>query len=197
MSIAPPPKALEPQPRPVWKGDSTDWVPVVEKLHRLRDLDRGCTVFGAQRHRYELKPTVSERQVVAFEKKINVAVPPGLRAFYTTIGDGGAGPFYGLYGMSELNRRSPAKPYPGITSLRALGAQKKAQPAKMIQANIAPSRLTGLLAVLTAGCGIYSAVVCTGDVGRIVHFDDDGISETDDTLVDLYLEWLDKEIARF
>jgi hypothetical protein len=44
-----------------------------------RDLDRWCAVFGAQRHRYELKLTVSEREVVSFEKKIKIALPPGLR----------------------------------------------------------------------------------------------------------------------
>ncbi|MFZ6180974.1 hypothetical protein [Nannocystis pusilla] len=39
--------------------------------------------------------------------------------------------------------------------------------------------------------------MCTGDVGRIVHRDDDRIVETDDTLVAWYERWLDDEIARF
>src|SRR5688572_29597073 len=55
VSQAPPPKAPDPPPRPAWSGDSTDWQPVVEKLNRLRDLDRDCTAFGANRHRYELR----------------------------------------------------------------------------------------------------------------------------------------------
>jgi hypothetical protein len=41
-----------------------------------------------------------------------------------------------------------------------------------------------------------SAVVCTGDVGRVVSVDEDGISELDETLVDHFSAWLDDALHR-
>jgi hypothetical protein len=62
-------------------------------------------------------------------------------------------------------------------------------------AKIAPSRLSGLIVVGTHGCTIYAAVVCSGDAGRVVSFDEDYLSETDQTLVEYYMQWLETEIA--
>lgn len=184
-------------PRPAWAGDRTDWTGAVEKLDVLRGLDRGRTVFGASKHRYELRPPVTEKQLVSIERKLGVALPPGLRAFYLTVGDGGAGPDYGLMPAAELKRRKPATAYPGIEALRAFGARTQTQPPQPTCAALSPSRLSGLVTIQTAGCTIFAAVVCTGDVGRIVHYDEAGISETDDTLVGWYERWLDDEIGRF
>ena len=183
-------------PRPAWAGDRTDWTRAVEKLDVLRGLDRGRTVFGASQHQYDLRPPATEEQLASIERMLGVALPPGLRAFYLTVGDGGAGPDYGLMPAAELKRRKPASAYPGIEALRALGGRTQAQPPEPTRAVLSPSRLSGLVTIQTAGCGIFAAVVCTGDVGRIVHYDEDGISETDDTLVGWYERWLDDEIAR-
>lgn len=188
------PAPVGPVARLPWKGDCTSWESVPDKLGQLRELDRARVVFGAASHGYALAPTLSERQLGALEKKLGVALPPGLRAFYTTVGNGGAGPGYGLYGSSALKRRRPTAPYPGVAALRARGGS---QPANELYASCTPSRLGGLLVVGTHGCGIYSAVVCTGDVGRFVSFDADGISESDRTWLDVYVEWLDDELARF
>jgi len=44
---------------------------------------------------------------------------------------------------------------------------------------------------------MYSGVVCTGDVGRVIHWDEDHIVETDDTLVAWYDRWLAEHISQF
>ncbi|MDC0716653.1 SMI1/KNR4 family protein [Nannocystis bainbridge] len=186
-----------PIPRPAWSGDRTDWERAVEKLQILRELDRGYTTFGARTHRYLLRPTATTRQLAAIEKKLGAKLPPGLHAFYLDVGDGGAGPDFGLFAAAELKGRRPATAYPGIEALRALGVRTEAQPPEPTSANLSPSRLTGIVTLLFSGCSLYSGVVCTGDVGRIVHWDDDRIVETDDTLVAWYERWLDDEIAQF
>jgi hypothetical protein len=191
---APPPP---PPPRPPWRGDSTDWGPTLEKLGRLRELDRGRTTFGASRHDYAFRPCPTERQIVAREKKLGAPLPPGLRAFYATVGDGGAGPDFGLYSLADLGAHRAATPYPGIAGLRELGSKKAPQPPEPTRALVSVRRLTGAVTLLTSGCSLYSAVVCTGDVGRVIHYDDDFVVETDDTLVGWYTSWLDDEITQF
>ncbi|WAS91161.1 SMI1/KNR4 family protein [Nannocystis punicea] len=186
-----------PTPRPAWSGDRTDWERAVEKLQVLRELDRGYATFGARTHRYLLRPKATPRQLEAIEEKLGARLPPGLHAFYLTVGNGGAGPDHGLFAAAELKRRRPGTAYPGIEALRALGVRTQAQPPEPTYANLSPSRLTGIVTLLFSGCSLYSGVVCTGDVGRIVHWDDDRIVETDDTLVTWYERWLDDEIAQF
>lgn len=192
---APPP--LPPAPRLPWKGDCTEWGPVLEKLARLRELDHSRAVFGASKHDYSFRPRVSASQLVAREKKLGAPLPRGLRALYATVGDGGAGPDYGLYGLADLEAHRPAVPYPGVAKLRTLGPKGAPQPAEPLHARVSVKRLTGAVTLLTSGCSLYSAVVCTGDVGRVIHYDDDIVVETDDTLVDWYTTWLDGEIAQF
>lgn len=185
-------------PRPAWSGDRTDWERAVERLQVLRRLDRAYAIFGAREHRYVLRPTATTSELAAVEKRLGAALPPGLRAFYRTAGDGGAGPGHGLYAASALARRRPGAAYPGIAALREIGARSETQPPEPTCAIVSPSRPTGVVTIAFSGCTLYSGVVCSGDdVGRIVHWDEDRIVETDDTLVAWYERWLDDEISQF
>lgn len=76
-------------------------------------------------------------------------------------------------------------------------ARTRSRNRRSRRALVSVKRLTGAVTLLTSGCSLYSAVVCTGDVGRVIHYDDDRVVETDDTLVGWYARWLDEEIAPF
>ncbi len=68
-------------------------------IQRLADLDRRDPqrkVFGAKVHDYRLRPTVPISVIESFEKQYGISLPHDYRSFITEIGDGGAGPFYGL-----------------------------------------------------------------------------------------------------
>jgi len=69
---------------------------IKEKITLLRRLDKGYTVFGSQKHRYLINATVSVGSIREFEEKHRVTLPEGYTRFLTEIGNGGAGPFYGL-----------------------------------------------------------------------------------------------------
>jgi hypothetical protein len=163
----------------------------------MRALDRGRALFGASRHRYELAAPASEREVAALEKKWKVALPPGLRAFYTQVGNGGAGPGYGLFPVSELMRFKATTPYPGVEALRARAPKTATVPTNRYLAPMRSSQRSGLMGVADLGCGIYTSVVSTGDVGRVVTVDEEGVTETDETLVQHVTNWLDDAIGRF
>lgn len=66
------------------------------KLEQLSNTDIKRELFGAGTHQYRLNPVLRPAQVREFEKAHQVQLPEGYAAFLTSIGDGGAGPFYGL-----------------------------------------------------------------------------------------------------
>jgi hypothetical protein len=98
-------------------------------LQRLADLglrDRRRRVFGAASHQYKLNPPLPVAVIEAFEKRYGVALPDDYRSFLTEIGNGGAGPSYGLlpFGKDEDDRDweggglvgDPSEPFPHTTA---------------------------------------------------------------------------------
>lgn len=66
------------------------------KLKELKRVDKGYSVFGAEKHRYKLNRRLEEKTLVNFEKKFKIKLPQGYRSFLKELGNGGAGPYYGL-----------------------------------------------------------------------------------------------------
>lgn len=90
---------------------------VREGLAQLRRRDaEGKRVFGASKHRYELHPAVPEKKLAAFERKHSVALPPDYRTFLAKLGNGGAGPYYGIFRLGEMDHNFGFKRWkPGET----------------------------------------------------------------------------------
>ena len=72
---------------------------VLEKLAKKRELDPDCIGFGVKKHRYELQPPIEESRLVKLERKYGISLPEEYRHFVLEIGNGGAGPSYGLYSI--------------------------------------------------------------------------------------------------
>jgi len=70
------------------------------QLRRSRTIDE---VFGANGHRFALNPVLPESEVVRFENKHGISLPPDYRGFLTHLGNGGAGPFYGVFKLGEMD----------------------------------------------------------------------------------------------
>src|SRR5437868_5355597 len=66
------------------------------KLKELKRLDKGFALFGSPRHQYQLNPTLSLEKIQQFEQTHYVKLPREYVQFLTELGNGGAGPFYGL-----------------------------------------------------------------------------------------------------
>jgi hypothetical protein len=60
-------------------------------------------VFGADVHRFQLNPPRPEADVLEFEVRHGVTLPREYREFLIDIGDGGAGPFYGIFPLGEVD----------------------------------------------------------------------------------------------
>ena len=62
--------------------------------------------FGIPFHGCILNPTLAESVVRQFETDHRVALPPDYRHFLTQIGNGGAGPYYGVFPLGLMDGNS-------------------------------------------------------------------------------------------
>src|ERR1044072_5426568 len=83
-------------------------------MEQLRSMDAALELFGASTHRYEFNAALTPGEVAAFEASQSLRLPEDYRDFLLNVGNGGAGPCYGIYplrpegsihhGMSNHNR---------------------------------------------------------------------------------------------
>lgn len=75
------------------------------KLQLLKERDQSFSLFGATHHRYNLNSPISKEGVDRVERKYGSTFPYDYKNFIMTFGNGGAGPFYGLFplGQHDLN----------------------------------------------------------------------------------------------
>lgn len=73
---------------------------VIASLVQLR---RSTTkVFGAEGHQFRLNDVVRDSEIASFEKRHSVRLPDDYRHFLSVIGNGGAGPFYGIFQLGTM-----------------------------------------------------------------------------------------------
>lgn len=69
---------------------------IKDKLSQLKEMDSEFKQFGAGNHKYNLNPPLTLDEIKQFEAEYQISLPEEYIAFLTIIGDGGAGPFYGV-----------------------------------------------------------------------------------------------------
>jgi hypothetical protein len=137
---------------------------IARKLAAVREADRGLVAYGAPRHRYQLRPCLTDPALSAFEDRIGVTLPPECRAFLLRMGNGGAGPDNGLHPL-EIDR--PEKyatlcgPFPVPPEL-ALEVVARPERDRYLE-GFEDAELTGCLETTDSGCGTFSFLVVTGE----------------------------------
>jgi hypothetical protein len=74
---------------------------IKDALARLRGAKTNN--FGADSHRFLLNAPLAEADILAFERQHRVRLPAEYRHFLTAIGNGGAGPYYGVFRLGEMD----------------------------------------------------------------------------------------------
>ena len=69
---------------------------IKEKLKLLKNLDTGLSLFGASKHQYKLNRPLDPEIIKRFETNSRIKLPEEYIKFLIEIGNGGAGPYYGL-----------------------------------------------------------------------------------------------------
>lgn len=166
-----------------------------EKLKTLSDQDLNRIIFGARKHQYKLNACILTEELRRFEALHNIKLPREFITFYTTIGNGGAGPFYGLEPLenmlfSDLDYKradsllNPSHPFlhtqpwniqfePTIEEEDDEALYDKEREA-FYNTYYSNDQMNGVLAICNYGCGISINLVVNGPEYGYMWTDDRG-----------------------
>jgi hypothetical protein len=95
---------------------------VRQKIEKLRAMDQDLMLFGADHHQYRFNPPLAKMDLMGFEERNRISLPEDYKDFVLNVGNGGAGPCYGIYpllldhnvhhGMSGDDRIDVSLPFP-------------------------------------------------------------------------------------
>ncbi|MDQ3800087.1 MAG: SMI1/KNR4 family protein [Acidobacteriota bacterium] len=165
------------------------WENCLEKLERLKNLDKQFQVFGAEEHQYILNSPLPDEVIDEIAEEIEIPLPLELKRFYAEVGNGIAGPDYGLIDIYGLRGIRANAPYVDVEALKR----------KLGRKYLDEGNLSGLVSVVAQGCGHEICLITSGEkVGKVVYVSGDGyVSETDQNLVEYYEKWLDNQLDKF
>jgi len=154
---------------------------IKQKLETLKELDKNLRLFGADAHEYVLNKPLSKNEIETFEAKYTIRLPEEFAVFYTEIGNGGVGPFYGLtslentvfaYGNTNL-LLNPSKPFPytknwnmefiPTINFKENEDEYDKQRKKFDEIYYALEFMNGTLCICNYGCGVLINLVVNGN----------------------------------
>lgn len=81
---------------------------IKDKLNELRLLDKSFEIFGSPSHKYKFNTPLSIEALNSFEEQFEIQLPQDYKLFLSEIGNGGAGPFYGIHPLQrDLGQFNP------------------------------------------------------------------------------------------
>ncbi len=193
---------------------------LLEKFILLKNLDKGFQIFGASNHKYIFNEKLSENEILEFESKYSIRLPSEYRDFLKYIGNGGAGPYYGLQTLShslyaDLDYKrlgelvNPTLPFPLIEAwnMEFNGAPEDEEAyEKFSEEYFSEQWDTGILRICNFGCGVSLNLVVNGPEAGNIWVDDRGndggiypdpyFGQTGKTSFSKWYEmWLDRSLS--
>jgi hypothetical protein len=80
-----------------------DFKAIREGLRQLGESKAKLKVFGSEAHKFHTHPPLIEPTVREFETRHQVVLPPEYGGFLIHVGNGGAGPAYGIFKLGEMD----------------------------------------------------------------------------------------------
>jgi hypothetical protein len=81
-----------------------------KKLRELISIDdkklfrtKCYRIYGSDSHKYKINAKLSDSRIIDFEKLHKISLPQDYKDFLTKIGNGGVGPYYGLFKLEQWN----------------------------------------------------------------------------------------------
>lgn len=179
-------------------------------LARAQEIDPGCEAFGASKHRYQFRPPLAADFVRKAEGQYGFRLPEDYFRFITEIGDGGAGPGYGIGPFAAASFQHLALPF----ELRPMQPDEVEEYAITSAENYAksperyfvyaepdedsPCAAAGFLVLGTHGCQWdFGLITAGGRFGQVFDIDNEGscafVAASFDEYYQLWLDWLADE----
>ncbi|WP_331127114.1 SMI1/KNR4 family protein [Longimicrobium sp.] len=188
---------------------------IADKVRRARERD--LRPFGAEsRGIPDIRPPLSPGEVAAVEARLGVALPEEYRGFITRVGDGGAGPAYGLFSLAAALREAKADAHPQVLAIPfphvqtynpdedpeviAFWDRADAGEVSDDEQRLQGAREAGgTLPLCDEGCGYLHLLVVTGPTRGTMWVDsrgaDAGFIPLNVTFLDWYERWIDDVLA--
>ncbi|BDI18435.1 hypothetical protein ANSO36C_42370 [Nostoc cf. commune SO-36] len=146
-----------------------------KKLTQLAILDATFEVFGSESHQYQFKPCLSNKDIQVFESRYNIILPGEYRNFLLEVGNGGAGPGYGLSVLLGIEYEDVipeklyqekyeilSKPFPLTEAWNNLDliVKNNTDLNANRDAYVDDKFIHGTLTMTNYGCGIYAMFSC-------------------------------------
>lgn len=192
-----------------------------QKLSTLKGLDSTFSLFGSSNHMYILNSQLDELQLSDFENRNEIKLPTGYRNFLKYVGNGGAGPYYGIVPIEKclmvdldsddyddlimLNEPFPHT-QPWNLDFSIVNEENEELANKIEEEYFQKKWINGLIRVSNYGCGVFINLIVNGaEYGNI--WTDDRINRKgilpfktkNSKRVDFlnwYEEWLDESLER-
>lgn len=74
---------------------------IIRKLKAASEKDSEREIFGTSSHQYKVNPPLSISELVQWQSEHGITLPSCYVQFLTEIGNGGAGPYYGMYTLTD------------------------------------------------------------------------------------------------
>jgi hypothetical protein len=178
-------------------------------LAELRRADPNYSLFGAKYHRYQLNPPLTEPQLARFEQQHQIVLPADYRQFLRDVGNGGAGPYYGLFALEQyselLDDLLPdflARSFPHTAAWNADEAELDACAPSSEYEYFGNAWVQGALRICHFGCGVFLLLVVTGEARGSIWGDDRGSDQgiypwgNFTTFTAWYEDWLDRSLEQ-
>jgi HEAT repeats/SMI1 / KNR4 family (SUKH-1) len=170
---------------------------ILQKLQQARQRKLSC--FGSNSHGFRLNHPLSEADLQAFETSHNIRLPDDYRMFLAHAGNGGAGPYYGIFPLDKWDDFADwvvdEKP-DNFLSLPCPLHSKMDLTEDWEDGFVEGTAYQGTLSLGSQGCTYAMQLIVSGSaVGQVIYVDADGqipyiIREPD--FLSWYERWLDE-----
>ncbi|MBX9653801.1 SMI1/KNR4 family protein [bacterium] len=165
---------------------------LASKMLILSQEDEDYQLFGASHHRYLTKPCLSTEEIQIVERNYGVHFPVDYVEFLTQMGNGGFGPYYGLYSLQEsLEEAAESGCRDFLSTPFELTDRYNRYEQSGKNINLA-SLVAGSIIIAHHGCGYYDRLVVSGPQAGEVWHDALGSQEEIIPLQLHFFEWYDK-----
>ncbi|WP_342476427.1 SMI1/KNR4 family protein [Paenibacillus sp. FSL H7-0350] len=184
------------------------------KLGQALRKDAEFAEFGSSSHQYRQEDKLTAGKLADWEAQYGIKLPEPFARFLTEIGNGGAGPYYGIYPLEQATSYTEL---PALQGRAALHPGMSAEEWNILTEPLTGERdisdeeyeearnkaLGGMLCIGTQGCEYEMCLVLEGEHrGRVVYTSDFYPDRPfffvyEDNFLDWYERWLDEIILDY